>query len=168
MSIDFFIEDGGIKYLATDKDKINFKRRDFLKKVINSFLTFSAFIITFLGLINLKPSNPKKKEYSYFEINEDKIPKEGVKKINIEGGNLKKTIKIYLINHENSIIALSPVCTHLGCFVNFDRNSNEFICPCHSGRYDIKGKVLAGPPKEPLQRFPVKIEDKKVFVGINL
>jgi cytochrome b6-f complex iron-sulfur subunit len=151
-----------------DKEKMDIKRRFFLKKMLKLFFTFVALIFSFLGLSLLKPANPKKKEYSYYEIPEDKIPKEGVKKINIEIGNLQKSLKIYLVNDGDSIIALSPVCTHLGCFVNFDKNSNEFICPCHGGKYDSEGKVLKGPPKEPLQRLPVKIENKKIFVGIKI
>lgn len=147
---------------------MDIKRRVFLKRIIKIFFTFVALIFSFLGLSILKPSSPKKKEYSYYEILEDKIPKEGVKKINIEIGNLQKPLKIYLVNKGNSIIALSPACTHLGCFVNFDRNINEFICPCHGGRYDIEGKVISGPPKEPLQRLPVKIEGKRIFVGIKI
>lgn len=147
---------------------MDIKRRFFLKKMLKLFFTFVALIFSFLGLSLLKPANPKKKEYSYYEIPEDKIPKEGVKKINIEIGNLQKSLKIYLVNDGDSIIALSPVCTHLGCFVNFDKNSNEFICPCHGGKYDSEGKVLKGPPKEPLQRLPVKIENKKIFVGIKI
>lgn len=147
---------------------MDIKRRVFLKRIIKIFFTFVALIFSFLGLSILKPSSPKKKEYSYYEILEDKIPKEGVKKINIEIGNLQKPLKIYLVNKGNSIIALSPACTHLGCFVNFDRNTNEFICPCHGGRYDIEGKVISGPPKEPLQRLPVKIEGNRIFVGIKI
>ncbi|MGB9891641.1 MULTISPECIES: ubiquinol-cytochrome c reductase iron-sulfur subunit [Thermodesulfovibrio] len=154
--------------MIIDKEKMDIKRRFFLKKMLKLFFTFVALIFSFLGLSLLKPANPKKKEYSYYEIPEDKIPKEGVKKINIEIGNLQKSLKIYLVNDGDSIIALSPVCTHLGCFVNFDKNSNEFICPCHGGKYDSEGKVLKGPPKEPLQRLPVKIENKKIFVGIKI
>lgn len=154
--------------MIIDKEKMDIKRRFFLKKMLKLFFTFVALIFSFLGLSLLKPANPKKKEYSYYEIPEDKIPKEGVKKIDIEIGNLQKSLKIYLVNDGDSIIALSPVCTHLGCFVNFDKNSNEFICPCHGGKYDSEGKVLKGPPKEPLQRLPVKIENKKIFVGIKI
>ncbi len=77
-------------------------------------------------------------------------------------------MKIFLVKQENSIIALSPVCTHLGCLVNFDRTMNEFVCPCHGGRYDIQGRVIKGPPKENLHRLPVKIENGKIFIGIKI
>lgn len=147
-------------------EKIN--RRVFLKRVIKSFFLFISLIFPFLGLTILKPTRPKRKDLKFFEVPEDKYPKEGVKKVDIKIDG-EKYFKIFLVkNSSNALIALSPVCTHLGCFVNFDRNTNEFICPCHGGRYDIEGKVIAGPPKEPLQRLPVKIENKRIFVGLKI
>lgn len=147
-------------------DKIN--RRNFLKKVVKIFFLTSTFLFSIFALVNLIPSSPKKKSYKFYEIEEDKIPTEGVRKISLKINNSDKTLVFFIVKSENSIIALSPYCTHLGCLVNFDRNSNEFLCPCHQGRYDIKGKVLSGPPKEPLNRLPVKIENGKFLVGIAL
>ncbi|GAB6184143.1 QcrA and Rieske domain-containing protein [Thermodesulfovibrio hydrogeniphilus] len=143
-------------------------RRLFLKNLIKLFFLLAAVFLSIFGFFTLKPSRPKKKEYSYHEIPEEKIPMEGVKRIEIKIENFEKPIKIFLVNTGNGVIALSPVCTHLGCFVNFDRFSNEFVCPCHGGRYDIYGNVLSGPPKNPLQRLPVKIENNKLFVGFKI
>lgn len=145
-------------------EKIN--RRVFLKKVIKSFFLVISLILPFIWLTILKPKNPKRRDFKFFEIPKDKYPKEGLKKVDIKIDE-KKYFKIFLVNrNDNSLIALSPVCTHLGCFVNFDRYNNEFICPCHGGRYDIEGRVITGPPKENLQRLPVKIENDKIYVGL--
>ncbi|MEJ5226576.1 ubiquinol-cytochrome c reductase iron-sulfur subunit [Thermodesulfovibrio sp.] len=143
------------------------KRRTFLKKIIKFFFLSISFVFLILGIKILKPKNPRKREYKFFEIPEDKILRNGVRKvdINIDG---EKHLRIYVISKEDTLIALSPVCTHLGCFVNFDKNDNEFVCPCHSGRYDTEGKVISGPPKEPLQRLPVKFENNKTYVGLAL
>ncbi|MCX8033952.1 MAG: Rieske (2Fe-2S) protein [Thermodesulfovibrio sp.] len=143
-------------------------RRAFLKRVVKFLFSFSSIFLVILGLIIFKPSNPRRKEYKFYYVSEDKIPREGVKKIEIETENFHKPLKVFLVRTEGSIIALSPVCTHLGCFVNYDRNSTEFICPCHGGKYDINGNVIAGPPKEPLLRLPVKIENEKVYLGIKI
>ncbi|MBE9586664.1 FAD-dependent oxidoreductase [Mucilaginibacter sp. JRF] len=43
------------------------------------------------------------------------------------------------------IHALSPVCTHAGCIVNWNGEEKSWDCPCHGARYDIDGKVLTGP-----------------------
>lgn len=143
-------------------------RRGFLKRMLKlMFLMISVFFIV-LVLIILKPTRARKRSFKFFEVSEDKIPKEGVRKVDIKIDE-ERNFKVFIIRtNQDSIIALSPICSHLGCFVYFDKNSNEFICPCHGGRYDPEGKVLAGPPKEPLQKLPIKIENKRVFVGIRI
>ena len=46
-------------------------------------------------------------------------------------------------------VALSAVCTHLGCVVSWQEQAGEFLCPCHGGRFSADGQVLAGPPPSP-------------------
>ncbi len=55
-------------------------------------------------------------------------------------------------------VALSPVCTHLGCTVRWDPKAKEFQCPCHGGVYNAQGEVVSGPPERPLARLEVEIE----------
>jgi len=69
----------------------------------------------------------------------------------------------------DTIIALSPVCKHLGCTVNWEGNEdhkNEFFCPCHNGRYEKNGKNIPGtPPLGPLDEFMVEVVDGYVHLG---
>ncbi|MGA9648728.1 FAD-dependent oxidoreductase [Pedobacter sp.] len=51
--------------------------------------------------------------------------------------------------------ALSPVCTHAGCIVNWNSVEQSWDCPCHGGRFDIDGSVITGPPKTPLKKIEV-------------
>ncbi|NTW55949.1 MAG: FAD-dependent oxidoreductase [Chlorobiaceae bacterium] len=46
-------------------------------------------------------------------------------------------------------------CTHMGCPVSYDTSVAGFYCPCHSGRYDLAGVPLSGPPKESLAPLSV-------------
>jgi glycine/D-amino acid oxidase-like deaminating enzyme/nitrite reductase/ring-hydroxylating ferredoxin subunit len=46
---------------------------------------------------------------------------------------------------KGEIFALSPVCTHAGCIVNWNGEEKSWDCPCHGARYDIHGQVLTGP-----------------------
>ncbi len=62
-------------------------------------------------------------------------------------------------------IALTAVCTHLGCIVKWVDDKGEFLCPCHGGRFSIEGQVLGGPPPKPLEAYTVHIEDTDVVVG---
>jgi len=65
----------------------------------------------------------------------------------------------------DSVTALSMVCTHLGCLVQWQEARQQFYCPCHDGRFDRGGDVLAGPPPLPLERLPVKVLVDRVVVG---
>lgn len=65
------------------------------------------------------------------------------------------------------IFALSPICKHLGCTVNWDSSPahpNEYYCPCHGAHYTKEGKALAIAP-EPLDEYEVKIENGFVYLG---
>ena len=57
----------------------------------------------------------------------------------------------------NHWIALSSRCMHLGCPVRWVSAAQRFICPCHGGVYNIRGKVAGGPPVRPLDRFYTRL-----------
>jgi len=62
-------------------------------------------------------------------------------------------------------IALSAVCTHLGCIVKWVSDKGEFLCPCHGGQFSTSGQVLGGPPPKPLESYPVEIADQELLIG---
>lgn len=62
-------------------------------------------------------------------------------------------------------IALTAVCTHLGCIVKWEKDKQDFLCPCHGGRYTPEGKVISGPPPAPLKNYPVALEGDQIVVG---
>lgn len=60
------------------------------------------------------------------------------------------------------ILVLSSRCTHLSCTVNWDEQAQVFVCPCHDARFDSDGKVLDGPPPEPLGHFEYSVDEAGV------
>lgn len=72
-----------------------------------------------------------------------------------------------LIHHaDGTWTALSAVCTHLGCTVQYQPEQNRVFCACHGGVYDPKtGGNVAGPPPKPLQRYEVKLLGEDVTVS---
>jgi len=62
-------------------------------------------------------------------------------------------------------VALSAVCTHLGCVVQWQEGKGEFLCPCHGGRFSPAGAVLGGPPPRPLEILPVAVDGDQLRVG---
>jgi cytochrome b6-f complex iron-sulfur subunit len=57
----------------------------------------------------------------------------------------------------SAFVALSLVCTHLGCTVDYNKASDEFLCPCHGSKYNGKGEVLLGPAAAPLEKLKVTV-----------
>ncbi len=54
--------------------------------------------------------------------------------------------------------AMSPKCTHSGCLVRWNGDDRTWDCPCHGGRFDAEGKVIAGPPMADLRRVSIEEE----------
>jgi Rieske Fe-S protein len=67
--------------------------------------------------------------------------------------------------NDDEVIAISAGCSHLGCIVTWEEDKNIFKCPCHDGRYDANGRVISGPPPDPLKRHKTKIEDGKILLS---
>jgi cytochrome b6-f complex iron-sulfur subunit len=85
-------------------------------------------------------------------------------------GNAKDLVlndlPIIVINRpEKGYIALSRVCTHLGCLVEYQKGTEVLLCPCHAGKFDLDGKVISGPPPQPLPRLTLKVEGNSLVIG---
>lgn len=66
---------------------------------------------------------------------------------------------------DKGFVALSRVCTHLGCLVEYQKDRKRLLCPCHAGTYDLMGNVTSGPPPKPLLQFPLKVEGDSIIIG---
>ena len=67
-----------------------------------------------------------------------------------------------LVDEARHHIALSPICTHLGCTVEVQ--TARLVCPCHGSTYDREGNVLQGPAQRPLARYAVEMTADGVLV----
>jgi len=56
-------------------------------------------------------------------------------------------------DEKGAVHALSPVCTHAACIVNWNGEEKSWDCPCHGARYDIDGNVLTGPATKNLPKI---------------
>jgi cytochrome b6-f complex iron-sulfur subunit len=77
------------------------------------------------------------------------------------------TAPAMLIHHEDGRwIALSAVCTHLGCTVQYEPQADRIHCGCHGGVYNpYTGANVSGPPPKPLTLFKVAVGDTGVEVS---
>lgn len=65
---------------------------------------------------------------------------------------------------DGGFLAISRRCTHLGCTVPWITEDQQFICPCHSSAFDIRGAVVRSPAPRPLDIYPMTIENEVVLV----
>jgi len=72
---------------------------------------------------------------------------------------------VLLQSAPGEFIAMSAVCTHLGCVITWLPQEDIFLCPCHAGKFSKTGAVLAGPPPSPLESFPVTVKADQIMVG---
>ncbi|MEA3460488.1 MAG: Rieske (2Fe-2S) protein [Bacteroidota bacterium] len=136
------------------------KRRKVLKSVV-AFVPISA---AFAGLaaMGIRFITPVKREINrkIFTVGLEELPLNATKRFkDLQGRDL-----MIVRTGEREVKAISTVCTHLGCTVFWQKDRQEFFCPCHNGSFDKNGVVIAGPPPAPLDLYPVELEGDNVFV----
>ena len=78
----------------------------------------------------------------------------------------QQKIWVYVLTENGrDFIAMSNICTHLGCRVRWIADQENFFSPCHNGVFDKLGMVVSGPPPRPLDRYTVKIENDQIYIG---
>ncbi|HUK54332.1 MAG TPA: Rieske 2Fe-2S domain-containing protein [Candidatus Binatia bacterium] len=72
---------------------------------------------------------------------------------------------LLLMTAEGEYRALSAVCTHLSCTVQYRGDLHQIWCACHNGLYDLNGRNVSGPPPRPLEVFQVHVRGDEVVVS---
>ncbi len=125
-------------------------RRDFLKLATDSLLGLSGLLglgglIRFLSF-DMDPAPP-----SQYDLGPatDFPPGSRTLLLHIPAVLIRKT--------DGAWLAMSLVCTHLGCTV--EQKDGEYECPCHGSKYDEQGYVTRGPSNTPLVKLRVETND---------
>jgi len=93
-----------------------------------------------------------------------------------QGGALAFTtggLSGYVMRNGDQLSALSAVCNHLGCHVQWQPGRKQFLCPCDDAEFDSTGLYLqenyaAAPPVAlpPLTRLAVRVESDTLYVKV--
>jgi Rieske Fe-S protein len=60
--------------------------------------------------------------------------------------------------------ALTAICTHLACTVQYRSDRSDIWCACHNGVYNLTGTNVSGPPPRPLTPMEVNVRGDKITV----
>lgn len=71
---------------------------------------------------------------------------------------------VYVVKQNGATKAFSNVCTHMQCPVRWESATNQFLCPCHGGLYDISGQNVGGPPPKPLPQYVHRMDGPTLYV----
>ncbi|MFQ5928221.1 MAG: ubiquinol-cytochrome c reductase iron-sulfur subunit [Acidobacteriota bacterium] len=73
---------------------------------------------------------------------------------------------VYLLRHEEEVEAFQVICPHAGCFVEYDANSQQFLCPCHDSSFNLDGSIANpdSPSARGLDKVEVKVQGTDVLV----
>lgn len=71
----------------------------------------------------------------------------------------------WLVREGGDVRALSTVCPHAGCFVDFDEHRQEFVCPCHDSVFAKDGERVSGPAPRAMDRLVSIVAEGRVRVA---
>jgi menaquinol-cytochrome c reductase iron-sulfur subunit len=82
----------------------------------------------------------------------------------------EKTVNSYSVyvlrGTGQDVKVLSSVCTHLGCRVTYNKDTDVYACPCHDARFSREGAVISGPPPRPMDHYEVKNDNGTLFIRV--
>jgi len=85
----------------------------------------------------------------------------------VRDGWLKTTVSksVWAVKQASGdVVVYSGLCPHLGCGFRWNREKQQFQCPCHTAAFGLDGRVLGGPPPRPLDTLQSKIEEGRLLV----
>ncbi len=69
----------------------------------------------------------------------------------------------YLLNEGGRVYALSAICTHMGCHIDWHAAHERFGCLCHGAAFSRHGHVVAGIPPAPLPAIAVRVHSGRIY-----
>jgi len=80
----------------------------------------------------------------------------------------RKTVSektVYVTTDKNGqLCVLTSVCPHLGCTVPWNKEKNQFICPCHGATFTKDGSRVSGPSLRGMDTLETSVQDGQLLV----
>jgi cytochrome b6-f complex iron-sulfur subunit len=137
-------------------------RRRFLSQAVMGFgMLFGIGTLGFRFIQFLLPTHKQQQAEAVLIGAESRIPLGEALPMDL-GGH-----KILVLKTADGVAAFSRRCTDLGCLVSWNKEREQFICPCHQGTFDKTGLNIAGPPPRPLDRFHIVKRGEQLYVNLQ-
>jgi cytochrome b6-f complex iron-sulfur subunit len=65
---------------------------------------------------------------------------------------------------ETQVVALSAICTHAGCVVDYNSSTTQLDCPCHGSVFKTDGSVVRGPARSALKVYAATLSSNSITV----
>jgi ubiquinol-cytochrome c reductase iron-sulfur subunit len=114
-----------------------------------------------------------------YQDNQDALAKAGVILIKFEPGQLNVPTNVVggvtvsspnWTLGDNTIVAYSKICTHVGCPVAlYEQTTHHILCPCHQSTFDAStgATVIFGPAPRPLPQLPLALDSSGYIVAAS-
>ena len=76
------------------------------------------------------------------------------------------TLLVVIRTGDTTASAVSAVCTHEGCTVDYVGGNDPINCPCHGSTFNVAGTVLSGPARRSLKSYAATVDSNGVTVTL--
>lgn len=67
---------------------------------------------------------------------------------------------------DTKVVALSAICTHAGCSMDYVPGQQVLDCPCHGSQFSTTGAVTRGPARQPLRVYNATLINNMITVTV--
>ncbi|MFQ6033481.1 MAG: ubiquinol-cytochrome c reductase iron-sulfur subunit [Candidatus Bipolaricaulia bacterium] len=135
-------------------------RRSFLRRLLGGTLVVGTLGVLGSALAYVFPPARRFPRAGSLRVGEESSVPLGEGELVIFNGQ-----PVWVLHIERGFTALSALCTHEGCLLEWEEERKVLSCPCHMGLFDTKGNVLAGLPPRALPRYRVAVRGGAIYLS---
>jgi len=144
------------------KEKIS--RRGFIRYLWIGLISISILEVSFTVIAFLTSGGRRSSTYN--KLGMKVLGK--LEDINLGSVTAFRSDKLYLVRMDDGgLLALSLQCTHLGCAITWNKDKDEFDCPCHASSFNMGGDVISPPAPRALDTYAIYIEGGQIKVDLS-
>lgn len=65
---------------------------------------------------------------------------------------------------KGNLCVLTSICPHLGCTVPWNKETNQFLCPCHGAAFSPDGARISGPSLRSMDTLDTSVDEGQLMV----